>query len=133
SGGTLTAAQIQVLIHEIKGIRYRIDEESVEGKWKIQIAPDKKGISPKWGAVAPAPASIPPYLFPEKSGNPEQGAKLFARVCAGCHGANGAGVERDSKLHKRINGPAFLALISNQALRRIIITGRPDLGMPNYR
>ena len=28
--------------------------------------------------------------------------------------------------------PAFLALISDQASRRIIITGRPDLGMPNY-
>ena len=32
-----------------------------------------------------------------------------------------------------INVPAFLALISDQALRRIIITGRPDLGMPNLR
>jgi cytochrome c oxidase cbb3-type subunit 3/ubiquinol-cytochrome c reductase cytochrome c subunit len=31
-----------------------------------------------------------------------------------------------------INDRAFLALISDQALRRIIITGRPDLGMPNY-
>ena len=31
-----------------------------------------------------------------------------------------------------INDRAFLALISDQALRRIIITGRHDLGMPNY-
>ena len=31
-----------------------------------------------------------------------------------------------------INDPAFLALISDQALRRIVITGRPDLGMPTY-
>jgi cytochrome c oxidase cbb3-type subunit 3/ubiquinol-cytochrome c reductase cytochrome c subunit len=31
-----------------------------------------------------------------------------------------------------INNPAFLALISDQALRRTIITGRPDLGMPAY-
>ncbi len=28
--------------------------------------------------------------------------------------------------------PDFLDLISDQALRRIIITGRPDLGMPTY-
>ena len=27
---------------------------------------------------------------------------------------------------------AFLALISDQALRRVIITGRRDLGMPDY-
>ena len=32
-----------------------------------------------------------------------------------------------------MNEPDFLALVSDQALRRIIITGRPDLGMPNYR
>jgi cytochrome c oxidase cbb3-type subunit 3/ubiquinol-cytochrome c reductase cytochrome c subunit len=31
-----------------------------------------------------------------------------------------------------INNQAFLALISDQALRRTIITGRPDLGMPAY-
>ena len=31
-----------------------------------------------------------------------------------------------------LNDPAFLGLISDQALRRIIITGRPDLGMPPY-
>ncbi len=33
---------------------------------------------------------------------------------------------------QRLNEPAFLALISNQALRRYIITGRKDLGMPDY-
>jgi hypothetical protein len=31
-----------------------------------------------------------------------------------------------------INNQAFLALISDQALRRYAITGRPDLGMPAF-
>ena len=31
-----------------------------------------------------------------------------------------------------MHDPAFLALISDQELRRIIISGRPDLGMPSY-
>ena len=31
-----------------------------------------------------------------------------------------------------INDPDFLALISDQALRRCVIAGRPDLGMPDY-
>jgi len=31
-----------------------------------------------------------------------------------------------------IHDAAFLSLISDQALRRYVITGRPDLGMPNY-
>jgi len=31
-----------------------------------------------------------------------------------------------------INDRSFLALISDQELRRIVITGRADLGMPDY-
>jgi hypothetical protein len=31
-----------------------------------------------------------------------------------------------------LRNAAFLSLISDQALRRIVITGRPDLGMPNF-
>ena len=45
-----------------------------------------------------------------------------------CHGDDGRGGERAGAVHDR----AFLALISDQALRRIIITGRLDLGMPVY-
>ena len=32
-----------------------------------------------------------------------------------------------------LHSAAFLGLISDQALRRIVITGRSDLGMPDYR
>jgi mono/diheme cytochrome c family protein len=62
----------------------------------------------------------------------ERGALLFQRACAGCHGANGAGSEQNGDIRLAINSPSFLALISDQAVRRIIITGRPDLGMPTY-
>ena len=41
-------------------------------------------------------------------------------------------MENEGQIVSAINAPAFLALISDQALRRIIITGRPDLGMPNF-
>ena len=60
------------------------------------------------------------------------GAGVFARACAGCHGDQGQGGERRRQAGA-INDPAFLALISDQALRRIVITGRPDLGMPDLR
>jgi len=133
NGGTLTAAQIQVLVHEIKGIRYRTIEFKPEGgKWETHVVADENGIAPTWGPVKPAPASTPPYSQPEGSGNAENGAILFAEACFRCHGLNGAGIERDGKLRNKINDQAFLELISNQALRRIIITGRPDLGMPDY-
>jgi cytochrome c oxidase cbb3-type subunit 3/ubiquinol-cytochrome c reductase cytochrome c subunit len=59
----------------------------------------------------------------------EQGRTLFASACSQCHGANGKGSAKAGA----VNDSAFLTLMSDQALRRIVITGRPDLGMPDYR
>ena len=104
-GGPLTDAQVQVLADGIKK------------RWK----PAASGKTP------------PPYLSPAatRSGNRDEGARVFARACAGCHGRQGEGGEDDEE-PGAINEPAFLALISDRALRRIVITGRPDLGMPAY-
>jgi len=124
NGGPLTAQQVQVLIHEIKGVRYRIE--------KGKVVADEQGTTPAWGAVAAAPGSPPPYTLPQEAGKVEPGGKIFARACASCHGTNGEGLERDGKRRNQINDSMFLSLISDQELRRIIITGRPDLKMPNY-
>jgi mono/diheme cytochrome c family protein len=105
-GGPLTGAQVKVLA---------------------------EGIKDRWGP--PASGSLPLYLSPSggKSGDDKNGARVFARACARCHGAQGRGEKDGQPLRGgAINDPAFLALISDQALRRIIITGRPDLGMPAY-
>jgi cytochrome c oxidase cbb3-type subunit 3/ubiquinol-cytochrome c reductase cytochrome c subunit len=97
-----------------------------------QVRALAEGIKKRWGP--PASGSLPAdlRLTGGKGGDAKKGALVFARACAGCHGKEGAGVERDGQLRRQINDPAFLALISDQALRRIIITGRPDLGMPAY-
>jgi len=92
------------------------------------------GIKRRWGAVEPAPSGAPSYLLAEdradgaRPGNKEDGLKVFARACASCHGEEGQG----GKSAGAINDPDFLALINDQALRRYVITGRPDLGMPDY-
>ena len=56
-------------------------------------------------------------------------------ACASCHGERGQGRvfsdEKGGKPAGAINVPAFLTLSSDQALRRLVITGRPDLGMPD--
>jgi cytochrome c oxidase cbb3-type subunit 3/ubiquinol-cytochrome c reductase cytochrome c subunit len=85
------------------------------------------GIKKRW--ATPVSGSLPAYLGPTggKNGDDKNGDRVFDRACARCHGPQGQG-EKDGK--RKINDPAFLALISDQALRRIIITGRPDLGMP---
>jgi mono/diheme cytochrome c family protein len=93
-----------------------------------------EGIKKRWGPPAEPPDSVPPYLAPKRtdSGKKGEGERVFARACAGCHGKEGEGVERDGRLRRKINDRNFLALISDQALRRYAITGRPDLGMPPY-
>jgi hypothetical protein len=57
---------------------------------------------------------------------------VFAHACAGCHGSRGQGGKYGDRRVGAINNQAFLALISDQELRRYAITGRPDLGMPAY-
>jgi mono/diheme cytochrome c family protein len=111
SGGPLTDAQVKILAD---------------------------GIKSHWKSGEPTDQSPPAYALTKTAGvqaspgSRGRGAEIFARACAGCHGPNGMGVEHEGQIVNAINAPAFLALISDQALRRIIITGRPDLGMPDF-
>jgi mono/diheme cytochrome c family protein len=97
-----------------------------------------EGIEQRWGR-APTLKDVPPYRLVETKPSAsavDAGARVFARACASCHGERGQGGRHGSKPDGKyvgaINDPSFLALMSDQALRRIVITGRPDLGMPNY-
>jgi mono/diheme cytochrome c family protein len=147
NGGTLTATQIQVLVKEIKGIPYKIGEKLESGVFKALVVSDAGGITPKWGTSSMPPKGVPSYRDPSPvvawspdhtttagsgTGNKEKGAVVFARACAVCHGKDGQGIGKGSETVHTINDRVFLALISDQALRRFAITGRPDLGMPGY-
>ncbi len=107
-GGPLTAQQVEIVA---RGIRARWSEPSE--------------------TFEPSP---PPYLLSAApAGDAKSGAELFAQICARCHGKQGVGRSGDENDAGPLHSAAFLGLISNQALRRIVITGRPDLGMPDYR
>lgn len=88
------------------------------------------GIKPRW---KPAHPEVTPPAYPvadgQGRGDVGRGRQVFARACAPCHGEEGRGGE--GKVGP-IHDPAFLALISDQAIRRIIITGRGDLQMPDF-
>lgn len=89
------------------------------------------GLKPRWKPARQTHAEIPPYSAgaSSSSGDKDRGLKVFTRACAPCHGANGEGNPDQAGA---INDPAFLALISDQCLRRYAITGRPDLLMPDF-
>jgi cytochrome c oxidase cbb3-type subunit III len=71
-------------------------------------------------------SSLPPYAAP--AGDAQRGAAVYAQDCAQCHGNEGAGGKSGSVVDQ-----AYLSLVSNQYLRTVIIAGRPELGMPNYK
>ena len=84
------------------------------------------GVYRRWAVSEGLPTGTPPYQAATK-GDAAAGREKFAIYCAECHGPQGAGGK-----HGRLNEPAFLSLVSDQLLRRIMITGRHDLGMPNF-
>jgi mono/diheme cytochrome c family protein len=73
-------------------------------------------------------ATLPPYAA-ENPGDPDHGAEVYATYCSACHGPEGRGGEKASSI---VDG-SFLALVSNQNLRTIVIAGRPELGAPDWR
>jgi mono/diheme cytochrome c family protein len=131
NGGTLTKDQIQILVHEIKGTRYKVEETGVSEHARLTVTPDDKPRKFAWGVPEKLPQDAPPYQAPKgETGDKERGIKLFAVACADCHGKDGKGTKDIGAVHDH----AFLGLVSDQVLRRVIITGRPDLkpGMPRY-
>ena len=86
------------------------------------------GLRTHWKTAPPTEKDWPPYLASVK-GDAKRGAGVFEKSCKECHGDDGKGTEKIGP----INDPAFLELSSEQVLRRLVITGRADLGMPNCR
>jgi mono/diheme cytochrome c family protein len=135
NGGPLTPAQIQVLVNELKGVPYKVVDKREGGK---TVVGDVTGTQPTWGPPGQPPKGVPSYLARTPGadgkpiGNKETGALVFARACAICHGTQGQGIQEEDETVRAIHDRAFLALVSDQVLRRYVITGRPDLGMPNF-
>jgi mono/diheme cytochrome c family protein len=73
-------------------------------------------------------ASAPPYT-PKLTGDAQRGEAAYKTFCESCHGPVGRGGQKASA----ISDDSFLALVSDQSLRTIVIAGRPELGAPDWR
>lgn len=107
AGGTLTVPQVVVLA---AGLR----KEWGQGFDKSKTPSSEYRLADSEGANPPR-------------GDADRGKEVYVLACARCHGSDGKG-GRAGTLRDR----AFLALISDQALRHVVTTGRTDLGMPGY-
>jgi mono/diheme cytochrome c family protein len=134
-GGSLTDAQVDALAAGVK-THWRPMMPAPKGAPPYLPGPGQPETRPgkPGGEVIPQPPrpDAPPKPEAVQSGSKAAGATTFARACAVCHGDDGRGVPKGDRRANALHDPVFLALISDQALRRLVITGRPDLGMPDY-
>jgi cytochrome c oxidase cbb3-type subunit III len=84
-----------------------------------------KGMRSEWRKPGTLDGQNAPTYAAPAPGDAQRGQQAFGTYCASCHGANGkAGSVTDG---------TYLALVSDSALRTLVITGRPDLGAPDWR
>ena len=93
-----------------------------------QINVITSGMFSRWGRKGNLDATNPPSYAAKTTGDAARGQIVFGTYCASCHGSDGQGGRKGSA----ISNDSYLALVSDQGLRTIVIMGRPDLGAPDW-
>jgi mono/diheme cytochrome c family protein len=83
----------------------------------------------RWSRQGILSGANPPSYAPKSAGDAQRGEAAYKTYCESCHGAGGHGGPKGSA----IADGSFLALVSDQGLRTIVIVGRPELGAPDWR
>jgi cytochrome c oxidase cbb3-type subunit III len=86
-------------------------------------------IRSRWSKPGILDGANPPSYAAESAGDAKRGAVVYQTYCQSCHGVDGRGGPKGSD----ITNNSFLALISDQGLRTVVIAGRPELGAPDWR
>jgi cytochrome c oxidase cbb3-type subunit 3 len=82
-----------------------------------------------WSKPAELADMTPPPYAASTPGDVTRGAEVYSVFCASCHGSDGKGTPKGSAI---VDG-SYLALVSDQGLRTLVIAGRPDLRHPDWR
>jgi mono/diheme cytochrome c family protein len=95
-----------------------------------QIRVITSGMFSRWGRKGILDGANPPSYVAKTRGDAARGEIAFGTYCASCHGSEGRG---GGAKGSAVTDGSFLALVSDQGLRSIVITGRPELGAPDWR
>lgn len=87
------------------------------------------GIRSRWSRPGILNGTNAPSYLARSAGDAQKGAEAYKTYCESCHGLGGRGGGKGSA----ITNDSFLALVSDQGLRTMVIMGRPDLGGPDWR
>jgi cytochrome c oxidase cbb3-type subunit 3/ubiquinol-cytochrome c reductase cytochrome c subunit len=82
------------------------------------------GMRKEWAKPNAFAGATPPPYAQDQAGDVARGQQTYQARCASCH----QGPER-----QQVTGPAYLSLVGDQALRTIIVAGRPDIGQPDWQ
>lgn len=85
-----------------------------------------RGIREHWATPGAFDNQQPPPYMASLPGHSARGQSVFNTICSSCHGQDGRG-------KRAIADNSYLALVSDQHLRTVIISGMPHLGMPDWR
>jgi mono/diheme cytochrome c family protein len=80
------------------------------------------GMRKHWSRSGVFAGATPPPYAQSQVGDAIGGEQTYKSRCASCH----------AQSHQQITGHDYLALVGNQALRSIIIVGRPDIAQPDW-
>jgi mono/diheme cytochrome c family protein len=94
-----------------------------------QIDVITKEIRSRWSKQGILDATAVPSYATKSAGDAQKGEIAYKTYCESCHGPGGSGGVKGSA----ITNDSFLALVSDQGLRTSVITGRPELGAPDWR
>jgi mono/diheme cytochrome c family protein len=120
----------KVITHGIPGTSMTAFGKSAGGMLTDQqIDVITNEIHSRWSKPGILDNQNPPSYAATSPGDVQQGEIAYGKYCASCHGSSGQGGAKASA----ITNDSFLALLTDQELRTIVIVGRPDLGAPDWR
>jgi cytochrome c oxidase cbb3-type subunit III len=80
------------------------------------------GMRKRWSRPDAFAGAMPPPYTQREDGDAHSGEQSYQSRCASCHASS----------PQQITNPDYLAIVGAQALRSIIIAGRPDIGQPDW-
>ena len=124
------AAIRRVITNGVRGTAMPAFAESAGGMLtdkQIDVITKESRLRWSWRGIPDA--ANPPSYAAKSAGDAARGEAAFKTYCESCHGPGGRGGAKGSS----VTDDSFLALVSDQGLRTIVITGRPELGAPDWR
>ncbi|HEX4311810.1 MAG TPA: c-type cytochrome [Acidobacteriaceae bacterium] len=82
------------------------------------------GMRKEWARPDVFAGATPPAYAQPAGGDGKRGQATYQARCSGCH---------QEPSREQVTSAAYLSLVSDQALRTVIIAGRTDIGQPDWR